>query len=72
MTVRVDLNISLDGVAMPSGQSEQNPMGEDWGRIVADYTATRTFRERVLHDTSGAGTTAGGRTSRRSCLPCSC
>jgi dihydrofolate reductase len=57
MTVRVDLNISLDGVAMPEGQSPENPMGENWARLVADYVATRTFRERVLHDTSGEGTT---------------
>jgi dihydrofolate reductase len=57
MAVRVDLNISLDGVAMPADPSPQNPMGEDWGRLVADYAATRTFRERVLHDASGAGTT---------------
>ena len=32
-------------------------MGEDWGRLTAAYVATRTFRERVLGDTSGAGTT---------------
>ncbi|WP_347354513.1 hypothetical protein [Intrasporangium sp.] len=29
-------------------------MGEDWGRLTAAYAATRTFRERVLGDTSGA------------------
>ncbi|OJX77512.1 dihydrofolate reductase family protein [Leifsonia sp. 71-9] len=52
MTVRVDLNISLDGVVVP-----EDPMGAEWGRLVAHYTATRTFRERVFHDTSGAGTT---------------
>jgi dihydrofolate reductase len=57
MAVRIDLNISLDGVAMPANPSPENPMGEDWGRLVADYAATRTFRERVLHDASGAGTT---------------
>ncbi|MES2171710.1 MAG: dihydrofolate reductase family protein [Actinomycetota bacterium] len=57
MTVRVDLNISLDGIAMPANQSAENPMGEDWGRLVADYTATRTFHERVFHDMSGEGTT---------------
>ena len=32
-------------------------MGDDWGRLTAAYVATRTFRERVLGDTSGAGTT---------------
>src|SRR5690606_22097252 len=34
-----------------------NPFGDDWGRLTGAYVATRTFRERVLHDTSGAGTT---------------
>lgn len=52
MTVRVDLNISLDGIVVPP-----DPMGEDWGRLVAAYTGTRTFRERVFHDTTGEGTT---------------
>ncbi|MFB2596467.1 dihydrofolate reductase family protein [Herbiconiux sp. P17] len=32
-------------------------MGQDWGRLVEAYISTRTFRERVFHDTSGAGTT---------------
>lgn len=57
MAVRIDLNLSLDGVAMPVGQTPENPMGEDWGRLVENYVATRTFRERVLHDTAGKGTT---------------
>ncbi|WP_227984456.1 dihydrofolate reductase family protein [Nocardia spumae] len=57
MTVRVDLNISLDGFATTTDQTPENPMGEDWSRLVGAYTATRTFRERVLHDTSGEGTT---------------
>lgn len=57
MAVRVDLNISLDGVAMPADPSPEKPMGEDWGRLVADYMATRAFRERVFGDTTGAGTT---------------
>jgi dihydrofolate reductase len=57
MAVRVDLNISLDGVAAPADISPENPMGADWGLLVADYMATRTFRERVFGDTSGAGTT---------------
>src|ERR1700710_244564 len=57
MAVRVDLNISLDSVAMPAGQSAENPMGDGWGRLTADYSATKTFRERVFHDTTGAGTT---------------
>lgn len=57
MAVRVDLNISLDGVGATTDQTPQNPMGEDWSRLVAAYIATRTFRERVLHDESGEGTT---------------
>jgi dihydrofolate reductase len=57
MTVRVDLNLSLDGVAMPANQSPENPMGEHWDRLVAEYAATRTFRQRVMHDASGEGTT---------------
>ena len=32
-------------------------MGEDWERLTAGFTATRTFRENVFGDTSGAGTT---------------
>jgi dihydrofolate reductase len=57
VAVRVDLNISLDGYATTEGGTEENPLGEDWNKLTADYVATRTFRERVLHDTSGAGTT---------------
>jgi dihydrofolate reductase len=55
--VRVDLNISLDGFATTTDQTPENPFGEDWGRLTAAYVATRTFRSRVLGDTSGAGTT---------------
>lgn len=55
--VRVDLNISLDGFATTTDQTPENPFGSDWGRLTAAYVATRTFRERVFHDTSGAGTT---------------
>ena len=57
MAVRVDLNISLDGYATTEGGTADNPFGEDWGRLTAAYVATRTFRRRVLHDTSGEGTT---------------
>ncbi|MFE6997293.1 dihydrofolate reductase family protein [Microbacterium sp. NPDC057659] len=57
MTVRVDLNISLDGYATTTDQTPENPFGEDWGRLVAAYTATRTMQQRVFGDTSGAGTT---------------
>ena len=57
MGVRVDLNVSLDGYATTEGGTPDNPFGEDWNKLTAAYVATRTFRERVLHDTSGEGTT---------------
>lgn len=57
MAVRVDLNISLDGFATTTDQTPDKPFGEDWGRLTSAYVGTRTFRERVLHDDSGAGTT---------------
>jgi dihydrofolate reductase len=57
MAVRIDLNISLDGFATTTDQTPENPFGEDWGRLVGAYAATRTFRSRVLGDTSGDGTT---------------
>jgi dihydrofolate reductase len=56
MAVRIDLNLSLDGVAAPANQSPENPMGADWGRLTEAYVGTRTFRERVLHETTGEGT----------------
>ncbi len=57
MAVRVDLNISLDGFATTTDQTPEDPFGRDWQRLVHAYVATRTFRTRVLHDTSGEGTT---------------
>jgi dihydrofolate reductase len=48
--------ISLDGFATTTDQTPENPFGEDWPRLVGAYVATRTFRERVLKDTSGSGT----------------
>lgn len=57
MAVRVDLMISLDGFATTVDQTPENPFGEDWSRLVGAYVATRTLRERVLKDPSGAGTT---------------
>lgn len=57
MAVRIDLNISLDGFATTTDATPENPFGTDWGRLVEAYTQTRTFRERVLHETSGEGTT---------------
>lgn len=57
MAVRVDLIISLDGFATTTDQTPDAPFGEDWPRLVGAYTATRTFRKRVLKDTTGAGTT---------------
>ena len=56
MAVRIDLNISLDGFTS-GNRTPENPMGEDWSRLMAAYTATRTMRGRVFKDTSGAGTT---------------
>lgn len=57
MAVRADLMISLDGYATTTDQTPENPFGEDWSRLVGAYAATKTFRERVLKDTSGEGTT---------------
>jgi dihydrofolate reductase len=57
VAVRVDLIISLDGFATTTDQTPEAPFGEDWPRLVGAYAATRTFRERVLKDTTGAGTT---------------
>ena len=54
--VRIDLNISLDGYSA-NDQTPENPMGEDWARLVAAYVSTRTFRARVFGDNSGAGAT---------------
>lgn len=54
--VRLDLFSSLDGYTSAPDGSE-NPMGEDWGALTSAYVQTRTFRERVLGDGSGAGTT---------------
>jgi dihydrofolate reductase len=57
MAVRVDLNISLDGFATTTDQTPENPFGPDWARLTEAYAATRTFRARVMGDTSGEGTT---------------
>jgi dihydrofolate reductase len=57
MRVRADLNISLDGYASTPVGTPEKPFGEDWFALVSAYTATRTFRESVLGDTSGTGTT---------------
>src|SRR3954469_1804272 len=54
--VRIDLNVSLDGYAS-GAETPDHPMGEDWERLTAAFAATRTFRERIFGDTSGAGTT---------------
>jgi dihydrofolate reductase len=55
--VRIDLFLALDGYAATAEPTPESPMGEDWERLTAAYTATRTFREMVFGDTSGAGTT---------------
>lgn len=57
MRVRADLNISLDGFATTTDGTPEDPFGQDWFRLVDAYTATRTFRARVLGDMTGAGTT---------------
>lgn len=54
--VRIDLFASLDGFT-PSDPTPENPMGEDWGPLTAAHGATRTFREQLLGETTGAGTT---------------
>lgn len=53
----MDLNISLDGFATTTDGTPDDPIDQDWMRLVAAYTATRTFRERVFGDTSVEGTT---------------
>jgi dihydrofolate reductase len=55
--VRIDLNISLDGYTSAKDNASDNPMGADWESLTAAFTATRTFHQRGLGDTSGAGTT---------------
>jgi dihydrofolate reductase len=57
MAVRVDLNISLDGFATTTDQTPDDPIGKDWMKLTSAYAATRTFRERVFHETGGEGTT---------------
>lgn len=57
MRVVADLNISLDGFASTADGTVENPQGEDWYRLVDAYTATRTFRRRVLDAPDGSGTT---------------
>lgn len=57
MEVRADLNISLDGFATTTDQTPENPFGDDWGRLVGAYVATRTMRRVIFGDTTGAGTT---------------
>lgn len=57
MAVRVDLMISLDGFATTTDQTPDAPFGHDWPRLVGAYVATKTFRERVLQDKTGKGTT---------------
>jgi dihydrofolate reductase len=52
----MDLFTTLDGYT-PADPTPDDPMGADWGRVTAAYAATRTFREKVFDDTSGAGTT---------------
>ncbi|GAA5230053.1 dihydrofolate reductase family protein [Arthrobacter cryoconiti] len=51
--VRMDLFVSLDGYTSTAGRSSENPMGEDWNRLTAAYSATRTFHEQVVGDSTG-------------------
>ncbi|WP_374975571.1 dihydrofolate reductase family protein [Microbacterium trichothecenolyticum] len=55
--VRIDLFSSLDGYTSAPDPEADNPMGDDWAPLTAAYAATRTFRQKVFGDTSGAGTT---------------
>lgn len=57
MKVRADLNLSLDGFGTTTDGTPDDPMGKDWFRLVGAYAATRSFRERMFGDTTGAGTT---------------
>ena len=53
--VRIDLFSSIDGYTSAGG-GQDDPMGKDWGPLTAAYVATRTMKQRVFGDTSGAGT----------------
>ncbi|MBT2484170.1 MULTISPECIES: dihydrofolate reductase family protein [unclassified Microbacterium] len=53
--VRIDLFSSLDGFTAAPDPAVDNPMGEDWDALTAAYAKTRTFREKVFGDSSGAG-----------------
>lgn len=55
--VRVDLNVSVDGVGIPGDWTPDDPFGKDWTTLTKAFAATRTFRERVLGETEGRGTT---------------
>lgn len=57
MKVHADLDLSIDGFDSPSHSMPEELRGEDWFRLIDSCTATRTFRELVLGDTSGAGPT---------------
>lgn len=57
MSVRVDLNISLDGFATTTDQTPEKPFGDDWDRLTAAYVSTRTMQRKVLGDETGTGTT---------------
>lgn len=53
MTVRVDLNVSLDGVATPTDPTPEKPMGADWERLTAAYAAA--YFQGVGAEIMGAG-----------------
>lgn len=52
---RLNLFVSLDGYT-PSDPTPDQPMGADFPRVTAAWTATRTFHEQ-MGDASGKGTT---------------
>jgi hypothetical protein len=53
MSVRVDLNPSLDGYATTEGGTSENPMGEDWNKLTAAYVATEAGRRPARHRVRG-------------------
>ncbi|MFT4137070.1 dihydrofolate reductase family protein [Microbacterium sp.] len=54
--VSANLFVSLDGYTA-SDPTPENPMGDGWSQLTAAWGATRTVRERVFGDHSGARTT---------------
>lgn len=53
MKIHANLNLSIDGFGSPPYPAPEEPSGEHRFRLVDSCTATLTFRERVLGDTTG-------------------